>query len=80
METFNAIVTLCIGFLVILIPLGIVVGAILAVVMSSQKDPIKKAKLKNPMIWSFVLPILFLVVILVIWGLVSVASGGSVMK
>jgi hypothetical protein len=73
----NTIAVLIITLLTILFPIGIISGVILAVVTSNQPDPAKKSKLKYWMLWSFLGPIVLLVVVLSIWGLINIATGAG---
>ncbi|MEI6238227.1 MAG: hypothetical protein WCP15_01675 [bacterium] len=75
MNTLNGIVYLLIDFLVyILLPLGIVSGIALAFISREEQDLEKKKKLKKYMKYSFILPILLLLVLLSIWGVIMVAN------
>ncbi|MEI8328043.1 MAG: hypothetical protein WCG02_02805 [Candidatus Taylorbacteria bacterium] len=68
----NLITYLLIAMSVIAIPIGIIVGIVLAVRASDEQDISKKKRKKWWMIICFIAPIVLLFVVLSGWGLINI--------
>jgi hypothetical protein len=73
-EILNTSVRLFIALDTILIPFGIIAGIVFLIVAAYEKDAAKKKLMKKIGIWGLVLPILLMLVVLSLWGLVSIGS------
>jgi hypothetical protein len=69
MELYGLIVRILISLDILLILIGICIGIVFAIISFSETDPVVKARNKKIMKWSFLGPIISLILILVIWGL-----------
>jgi uncharacterized membrane protein YdcZ (DUF606 family) len=74
MATFDIIVRLLLSISTILIFPGIILGIVFAVISLKEIDQIKKAKYKKIMWWSFFGPMGIMLVLITVWGFISVAS------
>lgn len=70
----NLITYLIIAVLVITIPVGIIMGIVLAVKASDEQDKSKKKKKIWWMIISFIAPIVLLFIVLSGWGLINILA------
>lgn len=70
----NVAIYLLVSILVILIPVGIILGIVLAVKASDEQDKSKKKKTIWFMITSFIAPIVLLAVVISAWGLVNILT------
>ena len=75
MAIFSTLVSLFISILVILTPIFIIVGIVIFIFSHSEKDEVKKKKLKKLATMCCILPLIILFVVLSIWGLINVALG-----
>ena len=68
----NTMVSLIISLLLLTIPAGIILGIVLAIKASDEKDKSEKKKI----IWwsaiSFITPVVFIFVVLIVWGFVNI--------
>lgn len=71
-DLLNRLIPFIVMISVVLIPLGGIMGIILAVFMANEKDAAKKKKLMWYMIASFVAPIIILAGTVTLWGLLNV--------
>lgn len=74
MATFNLIVGLLLSISTILIFPGIILGIVFAVISLKEIDQIQKAKYKKIMWWGFFGPMGITLVLITIWGFISVAG------
>jgi len=74
MDILSIVVRLLISVSVLLIPGGIIVGIVFAIISSSETDVAIKARNKKIMKWSFLAPTGFLLFVLIMWGLASTIS------
>ena len=75
MAILDTLISLLISFLVIVTPVGIIVGVVLLVLRSNAPDEVKKKRLKTGAIWCIVGPIVLLFLALSGWGLVHILTG-----
>ena len=75
MAILDILIQLLISFLIIITPVGVIVGVVLLVIASSAQDVIKKKRLKMGAVWCIVGPIVLLFLVLSGWGLVHIFTG-----
>jgi len=74
MNILNTLIQIVIALLVIITPVGIILGIVFAIKASDEEDKKKKRETIWWMVISFVAPILLLFITLSIWGLVNILT------
>ena len=70
----NIVVQFFLSIDTIIIPVGLVISAIFALIAMNEKEAVRKNKLNHIALWAGVGPILIMIIVLSLWSLVQIIS------